>query len=338
MNIRPFSKSYDGRLVLDFPGIVLHPGEVTAVIGANGCGKSTLAKVIAGVIRSDQRRRVVDVRKIGYMPQKNFAFRMSTKKNILLSNNAPEKADELMQALHLEKLADKPAHKRSGGETARMALARLMMCDYELVLLDDDDVDEADHGRGQERQLIRAVGRILIERAQDERIGERARRVQQAIGHRQTQRQPGLRVFVVGALLPLFAQLVVLPRLDDAEADHADAHQRHRADDHPAHRARDRLVQRAGDEAQDCHERAGGIADRRRDRKLNVPQAHIAQRHRADVQQRHRQIRPHHVPRDDRAAHEDLIRRVDAHHDADGDDHLEGIILVPPVAAADLGK
>lgn len=30
MNIRPFSKSYDGRLVLDFPGIVLHPGEVTA--------------------------------------------------------------------------------------------------------------------------------------------------------------------------------------------------------------------------------------------------------------------------------------------------------------------
>lgn len=80
MNIRPFSKSYDGRLVLDFPGIVLHPGEVTAVIGANGCGKSTLAKVIAGVIRSDQRRRVVDVRKIGYMPQKNFAFHMSTRK------------------------------------------------------------------------------------------------------------------------------------------------------------------------------------------------------------------------------------------------------------------
>ena len=76
MNIRSFSKSYDGRLVLDFPGIVLHPGEVTAVIGANGCGKSTLAKVIAGVIRPDQRRRVVDVRKIGYMPQKNFAFRL----------------------------------------------------------------------------------------------------------------------------------------------------------------------------------------------------------------------------------------------------------------------
>ena len=208
----------------------------------------------------------------------------------------------------------------------------------ELVLFDHNNINKADHGGGEERQLIRAVGRILIERAQDERIGERARRVQQAVGHRQTQRQPGFCVFVVGALLPLFAQLVVLPRLDDAEADHADAHQRHRADDHPAHRARDRLVQRAGDEAQDRHESAGGIADRRRDRKLNVPQAHIAQRHRADVQQRHRQIRPHHVPRDDRAAHEDLIRRVDAHHDADGDDHLEGIILVPPVAAADLGK
>ena len=85
----------------------------------------------------------------------------------------------------------------------------------EFVLLDEFHIDKAAHCRKQERQLIRAVGRILIERAQDERIGERARRVQQAIGHRQTQRQPGLRVFVVGALLPLFAPLEIVYEDED---------------------------------------------------------------------------------------------------------------------------
>ena len=137
MKIEAFRKSYDGRVVLDFPGITLQAGEITAVIGANGSGKSTLAKIVAGVIPPDHKRRVVDVQTIGYMPQKNFAFRMTTRKNILLANNDPVRAAVLMQALHLEGLADKPAHKLSGGETARMALARLMMRAYELVLLDE---------------------------------------------------------------------------------------------------------------------------------------------------------------------------------------------------------
>lgn len=41
------------------------------------------------------------------------------------------------------------------------------------------------------------------------------------------------------------------------------------------------------------------------------------------------------MPRDDSPADEDLIRRVKAHHNADGNDHLERIIFVPPVTAAD---
>ena len=71
------------------------------------------------------------------MPQKNYAFRMSTKANILLGNADEARAESLMKALQLENLADRKAHRLSGGETARMALARLMMKVFDVVILDE---------------------------------------------------------------------------------------------------------------------------------------------------------------------------------------------------------
>ena len=137
MKIAPFSKTYEGRTVLDFPGLELEPGRIYAVIGANGSGKSTLAKVLAGVIGPDRRGKLLSGGTVGYMPQKNYAFRMSTRANILLNGTDKGRAEELMDALQLGALADKRADRLSGGETARMALARLMMKKYDLVLLDE---------------------------------------------------------------------------------------------------------------------------------------------------------------------------------------------------------
>ena len=99
MNIQAFTKTYDGRTVLDFPTMALAPGTIYAVIGANGCGKSTLAKVLTGTIKSDQKKKVLAGAEIGYMPQKNFAFRMSTKANVLLNGKDPAKAAQLMHVL-----------------------------------------------------------------------------------------------------------------------------------------------------------------------------------------------------------------------------------------------
>ena len=137
MKILPFTKHYEHWLVLDFPGIELECGKIYAIIGANGSGKSTFAKILSGSVPADKKARHCDASSIGYMPQKNYAFRMSTKKNILLSSKDEPKAEKLMDALGLTHLAEKPAHRLSGGETARMALARLMMKKYELVILDE---------------------------------------------------------------------------------------------------------------------------------------------------------------------------------------------------------
>ena len=137
MKIQAFSKTYHGVRVLDFPGMELAPGEICAVIGANGSGKSTFAKILAGVLAADQKGPHLDTRSVGYLPQKNYAFRMSTRANILLTAKDDKLAEQWMDALQIRHLEHKRADRLSGGETARMALARLMMKGYGTVILDE---------------------------------------------------------------------------------------------------------------------------------------------------------------------------------------------------------
>jgi len=137
MKISSFSKTYEGRTVLSFPGMELQPGTIYAIIGANGSGKSTFAKILAGVVKADAQVSFSDAVSVGYMPQKNYAFRMSTRANILLNGKDAARANKLMDAIGLRELENKRADRLSGGETARMALIRLMMRRYDMVLLDE---------------------------------------------------------------------------------------------------------------------------------------------------------------------------------------------------------
>ena len=137
MKILPFSKTYDGRCVLDFPGMDATPGKIYAIIGANGSGKSTFAKILAGIQPADHKGKFLEGGTFGYMPQKNYAYRMSTKANVLLNGKDEARANVLMDAIQIRHLENKRADRLSGGETARMALVRLMMKPYDLVLLDE---------------------------------------------------------------------------------------------------------------------------------------------------------------------------------------------------------
>ena len=137
MKISPFSKTYEGRVVLDFPGLELEPGLIYAIIGANGSGKSTFARILAGTLPADKKGKRHDAETLGFMPQKNYGYRMSVRHNLLLNGREKALADRLMEELQLSHLALKRADRLSGGETARMALARLMMRSYDLVILDE---------------------------------------------------------------------------------------------------------------------------------------------------------------------------------------------------------
>ena len=166
MKILPVSKTYDGVKVLDFPGLDLEPGTVTAVIGANGSGKSTFAKILAGVLLADRKGKCLERGTIGYMPQKNYAFRMSTRANILLGGKDPARAEMLMDRLQLRHLERKRADRLSGGETARMAMARLMMGRFDVVLMDEPtaamDMETTALAETLMLQYVRETGCALI--------------------------------------------------------------------------------------------------------------------------------------------------------------------------------
>ena len=138
MEVRAFSKSYDQNPVLRFPAFSFEKGAVYAVIGANGSGKSTFARVLAGALFCDQKSSPLPAGcKVGYMPQKSYGFRMSVEKNILLGGKDRQRARQMMEGLAITHLAERRADRLSGGETARMALVRTLMKPYDLVLLDE---------------------------------------------------------------------------------------------------------------------------------------------------------------------------------------------------------
>ncbi len=137
MKTAPFRKSYGGGFVLDCPALELPEGQITAVIGANGSGKTTLSRVLAGIEPPDGGASPLPACRVGYMPQNSYAFRMNTERNIALGGGDAARAARLMERLQLTDLAKQRARRLSGGETAKMALARLLMGRYALLLLDE---------------------------------------------------------------------------------------------------------------------------------------------------------------------------------------------------------
>ena len=133
----PAKKSYNRRLVLDLPPLPLEAGHITAVIGANGSGKTTFARLLAGIILRIPGAASTGRDRVGYLPQHPYAFHMRVQKNILLSKADRERCQQLMAALQIQHLAKQQAPKLSGGETARMALARLLMQSFDLLILDE---------------------------------------------------------------------------------------------------------------------------------------------------------------------------------------------------------
>ena len=75
MKIPALQKQYDGRMVLDTPELTLEKGKLYALLGANGSGKSTFARILAGIISSDNPRRLPEHCRVGALPPQGSVFR-----------------------------------------------------------------------------------------------------------------------------------------------------------------------------------------------------------------------------------------------------------------------
>lgn len=134
-------KSFGEKIALDVRDISLQKGKKYALIGANGSGKTTFLKCFSEML--DFEGEIADKGTAAYMPQSNFAFSLSAINNVLIKipykkrKENRGKAEQLLKNLGIDDLAKKNASKFSGGETQKIALARILLKDFDILLLDE---------------------------------------------------------------------------------------------------------------------------------------------------------------------------------------------------------
>ena len=143
-----------GNKALDDLSVVVYPGRVTGLLGPSGSGKSTLIRAIVGVQLIDSGSvRVFGAeagspslrRRIGYMTQAPSVYAdLSVQENIRyfarVLGEAPERVDEVIEAVSLEAERDRVVDRLSGGQRTRVSLAAALVGTPELIVLDEPTV------------------------------------------------------------------------------------------------------------------------------------------------------------------------------------------------------
>lgn len=144
-------------------------GQRIGVQGPNGCGKSTLLRVLAGFQRltAGHVDGLLRPGRVVLVHQQPHLFRGSARSNVRQalrwSGHAPDDAILWLNKLGATKLAERPAKRLSGGERARVALARALAARPQLLLLDEPmaALDEAGHDAAR-RALAAFEGTLMI--------------------------------------------------------------------------------------------------------------------------------------------------------------------------------
>jgi zinc transport system ATP-binding protein len=145
---------YGGAAVLDGVDVAVEPGEIVTLVGPNGSGKSTLVKVLLGVVRpaSGKVRRTPGLR-IGYVPQKlhiDASLPMTVARFLSLPvRRAPARVAAVAERTGIDGLEDRQMTALSGGQFQRVLLARALLTEPQLLVLDEptqglDQPGEAD--------------------------------------------------------------------------------------------------------------------------------------------------------------------------------------------------
>lgn len=151
ISLRNVSMQWDGRRILDNVSLVIRKGDFIAITGPNGGGKTTLLRIILGLLKPSKGEVIRDKSdlKIGYLPQKNLIdshFPISVKEVIesgLLGSKSLTRAEAMMRyedtisTMGLREHAEKAIGTLSGGQLQRALLGRAVISKPELLVLDE---------------------------------------------------------------------------------------------------------------------------------------------------------------------------------------------------------
>ena len=147
----------DGAQVTDYCfSLDIKAGEIAGITGRSGSGKSTCIDIISGFLSANSGRVLINGQDIGQLPpglrpvtvlfqnnnlfdhllvHQNVALGINTSLN--LSKDEKRAVGEALDRVGLEKLKDAPSHRLSGGEQQRVALARSLVGNRPVLLLDE---------------------------------------------------------------------------------------------------------------------------------------------------------------------------------------------------------
>ncbi len=138
-------KRFGSEQVLEGVSLKVRRGEAVGIVGPNGCGKTTLLRIIAGLEEPDKGRVAVNGR-LGLVPQDNLLLPWRTLRSNLelalkLSGIEGRKAEEriarVSRLLGIEEHLDKYPSKVSGGTARKTAIARALALEPDILLLDE---------------------------------------------------------------------------------------------------------------------------------------------------------------------------------------------------------
>ncbi len=146
LELQGVAKAFGPRLLFRRIDLELMPGTLSLLAGANGAGKSTLMRVMAGLSKPDSGtvlRRVPDG-KLGYMAHATFLYPgLDAEENLLFwaraagLDRAEERVKKALETVGLLKHAHERAGIFSRGMAQRLNLARLLLAEPSLILLDE---------------------------------------------------------------------------------------------------------------------------------------------------------------------------------------------------------
>jgi lipopolysaccharide export system ATP-binding protein len=160
LKVRGLVKSYGRRRVVDGVDFEVNPGEIVGLLGPNGAGKTTSFRMTCGLVDPDaghvtlagqdvtnwpMYRRAKDGG-MGYLAQESSVFRkLSVQKNLLgvmefLGMNRKartRRCEQLMEQFGIQHLRKSRAMSLSGGERRRLEIARALVSDPQIILLDE---------------------------------------------------------------------------------------------------------------------------------------------------------------------------------------------------------
>jgi heme exporter protein A len=155
IEIRKLTKQADNKLILRGIDLSIKQGETVAILGPNGAGKSTLLKVLATLIKPtsgmvkinglDLKKNQIDIKKLfGYLPHSSLLYdQYSPYENLIFFGklygvkNVEKRAIELVQEVGLSFFLNDPVKNFSRGMIQRIAIARAIVHDPQILFLDE---------------------------------------------------------------------------------------------------------------------------------------------------------------------------------------------------------